>query len=80
MTQINNQSYVNCQGAPVAGMWPGIFASMSKIKALTFKPPLLYWCIQREVYRSLSGGSILSIKFSRYSVIRTSSTYSLPLL
>ena len=37
MTQINNQSYVNCQGAPVAGMWPGIFASMSKIKALTIK-------------------------------------------
>ena len=21
---INNQSYVNCQGAPAAGMWPGI--------------------------------------------------------
>ena len=30
----------------------------------SFKPPLLYWCIQREVYRLLSGGSILSIKFS----------------
>ena len=46
----------------------------------SFKPPLLYWCIQREVYRSLAGGSILIIKFSRYSVIKTSSTYSLPLL
>lgn len=46
----------------------------------SFKPPLLYWCIQREVYRLLSGGSILSIKFSRYSVIKTNSTYSLPLL
>lgn len=30
-TQINNQSYVNYQGAPVAEMWPGIFVSMSKI-------------------------------------------------
>ena len=27
----SNQSYVNCQGAPVAEMWPGIFVSMSKI-------------------------------------------------
>ena len=26
----SNQSYVNCQGAPAAGMWPGIFVSMSR--------------------------------------------------
>ncbi|MFR0901458.1 MAG: hypothetical protein ACLSG4_18705, partial [Anaerobutyricum sp.] len=30
-TQINNQSYVNCQGTPAAKMQPGIFISMSKI-------------------------------------------------
>lgn len=31
MTQINNQLYMNCQGAPAAKMQPGIFISMSKI-------------------------------------------------
>ena len=30
-TQINNQSYVNCQGTPAAKMQPGIFISISKI-------------------------------------------------
>lgn len=28
----------------------------------SFKPPLLYWYIQREVYCSLSGGSLFLVK------------------
>ena len=32
----------------------------------SFKHPLLYWCIQREVYCSLSGGSVLSINQQAY--------------